>query len=259
MTDLSNLVGFSVLIDDEKGTINFGEGISSQEHHIALNEIVPILLNKYLKYPEVVYKYHPEIKTAKCDDCEFTYNMFYIPYGLLGVEFVKTHVFYRDYVENKYDALVEVHSGNVAVVIQKNGEKEDEWDVNTYVEELKVIHLTKGQRLAIPAGVYYAFVNTGLKPAVFSTITSNKHEKIDYDSLKREKGLACFVISKNSKVAAVANPKYKMKTKLQSSTLDKFMKDENFKDVFTRPFDQYNEPLVNFMERLEILKNYIYF
>lgn len=259
MTDLTSLAGFSVLIDDEKGRITFGDGIYPEGYSVCLSEIVPVLLNKYLKYPEIVYNYHPNIRTARCDDCEFGYHMFYMPYGLLGVEFMKTHVFYSDFVENKYDSFVEVHTGNISVIIQKNAEKEDEWDVNTYVEDLMVIHLSKGQKLAIPSGVYYAFANTGLRPAVFSMIRSNQPRQVDYESLKREKGLACFIISKNSKVAAVANPKYKMRKKLQSANLEKFMKDNSFSDVYTKPFDQQSEPLVNFMERLDFLKNYIYF
>jgi oxalate decarboxylase/phosphoglucose isomerase-like protein (cupin superfamily) len=172
---------------------------------------------------------------------------------------MKTHVFYSEFVENKYDSFIEVHSGNISVIVQKNADKEDEWDINTYVEELRVIHLGKGDKLAIPSGVYYAFANTGLRPAVFSMIRSNKPNQVDYESLKREKGLACFIISKNSKVAAVANPKYKMRKKLQSANLEKFMKDSAFVEVFAKPFDHQSEPLVNFMERLDFLKNYIYF
>lgn len=258
MTDLTNLTGFSVLVDDERGRITFGDGVCSEGYNVCLSEIVPVLLNKYLRYPEVVYNYHPNIKTAKCEECEFGYHMFYIPYGLLGVEFIKTHVFYSNFVENKYDAFIEVHTGNISVIIQRNEEKEDEWDINTYVRELKVIHLSKGQKLAIPSGVFYAFVNTGLAPAVFSMITSAEPKEIDYEMIKREKGLACFIISKNSKVAAVANPKYKIRSKLQAANLDKFSKDIKFNDVFTKPFDQQAEPLINFMEKLDLLKNYIF-
>lgn len=253
------MCGFAVQFDDEQGRINFGDGIEASEQIVCLNEIIPVLLNKYLKYPEIVYKYHPKVKVTKHPEgTEYSYNMFYIPYGLLGVEFIKTHVYYSPYEEGKYDALIEVHSGTVTVVMQRNGEKEDEWDINTYVEELKVVHLKKGQKMAIPTGVYYGFVNTGLSHAVFSMVTSANHQQIDYESLKRERGLACYVICKNSKVAAVANPKYKIKTKLVAASLDKFIKNEELKQLFYGPFIQRSEPLIKFMDDAELLRSFVF-
>lgn len=257
MTDLSNIAGFSVLLDDENG-ISFGEERNIEEYRVPLGEIVPVLLNKYLKYPETVYRFHPKVKISQCDGCEFSYNMIYIPYGLLGVEFMKTHIFYSDYVENKYDALVEVFSGSLSVIIQRNGECEDEWDTNTYVEDLRVVHLTKGDRIAIPTGVYYTFANTGLKPAVFSMVISGSHRRVDYENLKKERGLACFIISKNSKVATVANPKYKIRKKLVSSSLNKLKNDQKFVEIYCKPFVENNIPLINFMERVEDLKRFFY-
>lgn len=257
MTDLSKLVGLTVLIDEDQGRVSFGNEIMCEEKIVRLTDIIPVLLNKYLRYPELVYKFHPNVRKTECGDCQFSYNFFYIPYGLLGVEFMKTHVYFSEFQENKYSSFVEVHSGNLSVIIQRNGEREDEFDSNTYVEELKVVHLVKGQKLAIPSGVYYTFVNTGVKPAIFSMITSPILSIMDYQNIKKEKGLACFVISKNSKVATVINPKYKIRSKLQTLSLEKFMKQEGFKEIFLKPFVKFEEPLVNFMDRSDDLVEFI--
>jgi hypothetical protein len=258
MTDLSSSIGVSVLIDDDNGEIRFEDGLGIKENRVSLNEITPVLLNKYLKYPEVVYTQHSKIKTAKCNNCEVDYNVFMIPYGLLGVEFMKTHVFYTDLVESKYASLVEVLSGELSVIIQRNGDKEDEWDMNTYVEELKVIKLHKGNKLAIPTGVYYSFVNTGLSSTVFSVISSSNRSNIDYEVFRREKGLACFIISKNSKVATVTNPKYKIRGTLELLTYDELCGQEECRCVFIEPIETIDGPLIDLMDKTDLLGSYIY-
>jgi oxalate decarboxylase/phosphoglucose isomerase-like protein (cupin superfamily) len=260
MTDLSAVFGFSVSLDEEKGVIDFGSNPNdTTQYTVKIDEINPVLLNKYLKYPEVVYTHHRHIKTSQPEEnSEYSYDMFYIPYGLLGVEFVKTHVYYSGLQYNKYDAVVEVNSGSLTVIMQRNSEAESPYEFYTQVEDIVVVNVKQGSKLAIPTGFFYSFINTSMSPVIFSMITSKSYTPVDYSVFKKEKGLACYVISKNSKVATVANPKYKMNCRLKYMSLEKLLRDESYRELFHSPVEGVNTGLFNLMEDTNFLTQFIY-
>jgi oxalate decarboxylase/phosphoglucose isomerase-like protein (cupin superfamily) len=236
MIDLTEISGLPIKYDEVKARILGDENVVyEQDVFISLNDMTPILLNKSLKYPEKVYKYHRNVYFRdSSSNSPLTYDIIYLPFGLLGIEFIKTHVFYSDYVEGKYDSVVEVLAGNLTVMIQKNREKDSDFDTETFVDEITIITLKKGERLCIPTGVYYTFVNTGIVPVVFSNITGHPHRSTDYNLLRKEKGLAYFLISKNAKVEVVANPKYKIECKMKISSMKRLMADVDCKYVYNR-------------------------
>jgi len=229
MIDLSTISGLPIKYDDEKGKVIYGDGVNcGDEVYVPLDDITPILLNKYLKYPENVYRYHKNIKLNDSSTGDnISYDIVYIPYGLLGIEFIKTHVYHSDCCPGKYDCIVEILSGSLTVMIQKNREKEDPYEFETYVDEMSIITLRKGERLVIPTGVYYTFINTSIVPVIFSRLTSTSKVPIDYATLRREKGLAYFLISKNAKIEVVANPKYKIECQVNYLSSKKILNEDN--------------------------------
>lgn len=238
MIDLNEVCGLPIQFDSDNSTFILAPELECEgEYKIKLSEIVPILLNKYLKYPEVVYTHRRNIIFKGIDSEGVSYDLLHIPFGLLGIEYMKTHVYYSDPIENKYDCIVEVLQGELTAIMQKNLEKEDKWQYDTGVEDLSIIILRKGHKLAIPTGYFYTFVNTGSVPLIISKVSATqKKSLIDYEVLRREKGLACYIISKNAKIETVANPKYKVGSKLKATGIGTFMEkksqDESQKQIF---------------------------
>lgn len=252
MIDLSDLCGLPIQFDNDNSTFLLSEDLSCEgEIKVKLSEITPILLNKYLRYPEFVYTHRRNISSKDffCDGV--SYDLMHIPFGLLGIEYIKTHVYYSDRVEGKYDCIVEVLQGEMTVVLQKIEPKLDEWQYNTGVEDLSIIVLRKGHKLAIPTGYFYTFVNTGSVRLLISRISAiHRHAPVDYEILKREKGLACYIISKNAKIETVANPKYKVPAKLKPTSMTTFIEkksqDESQKQIFKT-----KEPLAKMIDNIK--------
>jgi oxalate decarboxylase/phosphoglucose isomerase-like protein (cupin superfamily) len=238
MVDLSCNCGFTLKFDESKGRIVFGDEVSfEKEDYVSLDEIVPVLLNKYLKYPERVYKYHRNVVNGVARKyTNLVYDIIYIPYGLLGIEFMKTHIYTSPYAEGKYDSMIELLNGEMMVIMQKNEDKLDEYQMETYVEDMIIVKMNPGERLAIPSGYYYSFVNIGTAPVVFAKLGTPDRTPVDYSTLRREKGLAYYIISKNAKVETVANPKYKMRCDVKNLTMRKLQRDEELKSTFA-PFE----------------------
>ncbi len=207
MIDLSDICGFSAYYDEASDTIFYGDTvIIKDKYKVPLNAITPVLLNKFLRYPEEVYEQSKMLISEEYQDLE--YNLIVIPYGLLGIEYVKTHIYYSDPVPGKYACMVEVQKGEISVLVQKN-RRQSSIEFHTYVDDIKIIKLSAGDRICIPTGVFYTFINTGTTQAIFGVVSSNNHTQIDYSMLSKEKGLAFYVISKNARMEIVANPKYK--------------------------------------------------
>jgi oxalate decarboxylase/phosphoglucose isomerase-like protein (cupin superfamily) len=214
MVDLSTISGLPIQLDEETNSICYDDQIKCQDQiSIALEEILPVLLNKFIKYPETVYRRHRKVYWSDFTLDDLSYDLYILPPGLLGIEYIKTHIYYSIEQRSKYACFVEVTRGEVTVIIQKNRENEDEFSFNTFVEEIDIIRLHEGDRVAIPTGVFYTFVNTSGSQAVFAVIFSSRHQSIDYSILQKEKGMAFYIISKNARLEIVANPKYKVEQK----------------------------------------------
>ena len=209
--DLYGVTGLNIVLNEDTGILEFGGSVTCEtDIHIPLNAMSPILLNKFLRYPERVYTEHKNVRSDvnKHND-ELTYDLIHIPQGLLGIEYTKTHIYYSQFKEGKFDCIVEVVNGSVTVFIQKNHELQNP-ELNTNVENIIMVELHVGDRFAVPTGFMYTFVNTGNTHSVISLVTHKNHSPIDYSMLKKEKGLAYYIISKNAKSEIVANPKYRV-------------------------------------------------
>lgn len=231
MIDLSDICGLPISFDKESATISYDKCVScSNLDNVSLVSIIPTLLNKYLKYPEYVYSHHRNI--VHIDDLAglngFSYDIIVVPYGLLGIEYIRTHVYHSQEVEGKYDCIVEVLSGALTVVLQKNEESDDPFSFEKKVDIMKIINLKKGERVAIPTGYYYTFANTSTEPIVFSRVAGGAKEPVDYNSLQKERGLAYYVISKNARTEVVPNPKYSVKNEIELLDLEDVLEEDAF-------------------------------
>ncbi|GAB4286573.1 MAG: hypothetical protein Kow0081_4560 [Candidatus Dojkabacteria bacterium] len=204
----------------------------AEKKEVTITDIHPILLNKSLKYPEQVYTHF--IGAVDLDSSFFeqgvSIDLFHIPQNLLGVECSRTHVYTSENFNCKWASIVEVVKGSIAVILQKNA-TDDEISPLKVVADIKIIQLRTGEKLAIPSGYMYSFVNIGEGDSYFY-IMSRGLEVIDYETIKREKGLAVFIISKNSKIEVAANPKYKIHEYPQLITLEELKEDDDHASFF---------------------------
>jgi oxalate decarboxylase/phosphoglucose isomerase-like protein (cupin superfamily) len=212
MTILTHVAGLPISINEEKEDLFYDEEDvhCSESGVVSLREISPALLNKALIYPELVYKLHRQVKMkAHVTDwsAEYAYDVIYLPDGLLGIEYIKTHIFYYPGAEGAV-AVIQVISGDLVVMMQKNKQKESIYDIESHVEEALIIEAKQGEKFAVPAGYYYTFVNTSTQPVVFSRVTRRDHIA-DYNHLRRESGLAYYLIAKNARQEIVINPRYR--------------------------------------------------
>ncbi|BCX13664.1 MAG: hypothetical protein KatS3mg085_196 [Candidatus Dojkabacteria bacterium] len=147
MVDLTEISGIPIKFNEETLCIELGEAIRcNSEIHVSIDEINPVLLNKSVKYPEKVYRHYSDVLSHDFrGSFKYRYDIFVIPYGLLGIEYVKTHIFYEDPSDGKYDCVVEVLSGTLTVILQKNleSDEEDFW-VDVEVEKVYIVDLDAG-------------------------------------------------------------------------------------------------------------------
>lgn len=213
MQSLQAICGLPLTYNEENGQLYLDNDVYCEGvKEVKLSELVPTLLNKSLRYPESVYQYHQRVmrrldfETKKWED-NLRYDIFVLPSGLLGIEYIKTHVYYTDMVANRYACIVEVQYGELTIVMQKNMPKGD-LDFDTHVEAASVITAKAGEKLAVPTGYLFTFVNVGLTSVVF-TVLRIKEQIYDYRKLNREQGMAYFLIAKNAKAEVVTNPRYR--------------------------------------------------
>jgi len=212
MTVLSQVSGLPISVCDEvedllysDEDVDCGQGVN-----VSLREIAPSLLNKALLYPELVYKCHRSVRMkTHCEEwpASYQYDVVYLPDGLLGIEYIKTHIFYGQ-MATSTASIIQVFTGQLTIMLQKNRKRQDIYDIETHVEEAMMVDVEPGMKVAIPAGYFYTFVNTGPDPVVFARVVAREHIA-DYEYLRRENGLAYYIISKNARKEIVVNPRYR--------------------------------------------------
>ncbi len=212
MVDLQFSCGLPIKFDDITEKFQYGEGVVfSALNHIPLKSMLPGLLNKSLRYPENVYLEHRNI--CNRDDQpllvqnNLNYDVVMLPSGLMGVEFIRTHIFFGTGGEGRLSEIVEAISGTLTVLLKRN-EQKGEYYFETAVSEGLVVRLKPGEKFAVPKGYYYTFVNTKEHPVVFSRFYT-KGCQCDYSTFQREQGLAYYAIRKNARTEIVFNPRYR--------------------------------------------------
>ena len=121
MLDLLDFSSLDIHFDLESNTLLYGENIKCNScQKVTLKNLSPILLNKSLIYPEQVYEeykgiYYQQDKNL-LNGC-ISYDLISLPSGLLGIEYIKTHIYFSpiDYGDDKVSCIVEVLFGKGAV------------------------------------------------------------------------------------------------------------------------------------------------
>lgn len=216
MIDLQLSSGLPIKFDELGEQLEFGNGVAYDTvNRVPLQHLLPGLLNKSLKYPKYVYTEHKNVRSTE-HESEFrksglNFDIVMIPAGLMGVEFIRSHIFQSECSpdgEVSVNEIVEVASGELTVLLQKNKPAESELEFEKKVSQGLVVKLKKGEKFCVPSGYFYTFINTKGKPVVFSRLF--KRDCVcDYSAMKREQGLAYFAIKKNAKQEIVLNPRYR--------------------------------------------------
>lgn len=212
MLNLLDHCSLDINYDLETDALLYGEQVKyDQKQKITLRQLTPVLLNKSLTYPEYVYEeYNGVFLEGEKDEAKTTlsYDVFHIPPGLLGIEYIKTHIYYSN-PENENDqisSLVEVLYGQLSIIVQKNNPRNG--CPFPSIKEAYLIRLKQGERYILPHGYFYDFVNTSDNPVIFSR-AYKKYSLADYENIKKERGLGYYCIRKNGREEIVLNPFYR--------------------------------------------------
>jgi hypothetical protein len=240
MIDLKQIAGFNLQLDPTRNKLIFDiNGHTSFEEDIvvSLSDLFPVLLNKNIQYPQKIYRKYKNVGTAFFEKFNAYFDLYLIPYGLLGIEYIKSHIYYTPYEGVAYTSVVQCYSGQMILLMQKHAYtpvRELDYFTATKLEDVKIIECKVGNVVLVPAGYYYTFINIGNEPVVFSRLSLINSSPINYEALKKEKGMAFFIISKNAKVEKVSNPKYKFggqeSNSYKVSDASKWLKEDLFSD-----------------------------
>ncbi|MBD3362920.1 hypothetical protein GF362_04330 [Candidatus Dojkabacteria bacterium] len=211
MLSLHDICDLPIQYDDFEDEVRIPiENICCQKRTINLSSMSPTLLNKSISYPEKVYEeYSISVDEKVEEDKDLKYDILVLPSGLLGIEFIKSHVFYTPNVKEdeqlKFATIVEGINGITTIIMQKNA-----FGIGSCrkprVKEGVMMEIKPREKVAIPSGYYYTFINTRDKCAVVSRVYKS-YDLLDYKELKT-KGLAYFCIRKNAKQELVYNPMF---------------------------------------------------
>jgi len=213
MLNFLDLCSLDIHYDLESNAILCGEHVKYlQFQKIQLKNLTPTLLNKALTYPEEVYEEYNGIfheGDQILAEGKLSYDLIHIPVGLLGIEYIKTHIYYSPSGSeaDQISSIVEVQYGTLTIILQKNYPMA-ELDFGARVEQAYMAHINQGEKFIIPEGFYYTFVNTGESTVIF-TRAYKKYNLADYNLIKKERGLAYYCIRKNGRQEIVLNPFYR--------------------------------------------------
>jgi hypothetical protein len=219
---------------------------------ISLDDIKDILLNNQIKYPDYVYTeargVYQKIHEKLFIDSGVKHSLIYLPNSMLGVEFVKSHIYTSPFIEKinstsvkkilnaikgkvevdaKFAAILECIYGNCVVIMQRRITKSNPKDIyasSTHdVIESGIAKLKKGERTLIPPGYDYSIINIKSSPCIVSKFYKQTYQ-LNYKSIKDSKGLGYYVIRKNGRIEVTPNSKYKSAVKIRNIKIKEMMK-----------------------------------
>ncbi|KXK26938.1 MAG: Glucose-6-phosphate isomerase (GPI) [candidate division WS6 bacterium OLB20] len=253
MVSLQDSCCLDIAFNPDNNSLIFSDTVTpTQARKVMLQSLVPALLNKQLSYPKQVYEEYIQVFHSSDSDLRqkgIYFDLICLPAGLLGVEFIKSHIYYAPKTaDNKLATLIEVHLGTVTVIMQKNLPK-DEFEIHTQVEEGLIVKLKRGDKLAIPPGYFYTFINTEETPVVFVRMHRG-NDRVDYNLIKRERGLAYYCIRKNARQEIVLNPIYRNIPKIRRIKPETTLKDFSI-DLRKSLYTQLREDTSRFEQMLQ--------
>lgn len=251
MIRITEAKSIPISINRETRTLVFDDAVKyDTSYSVPISEISPILLNKSLKYPETVYNQCMGVsRDVSVREGSVRCNLFHIPSGLLGIEFNRTHVYTSNEQRGKSACLVEVMEGELTIILQKDKQAED-FSFVKYVDEIKIVKLYEGDKCSIPSGYMFNFINSTESDVVFTVVAINL-QKLDYGYLSKEKGLAVFIISKNSKSEVVLNPKYRVEEHPEVEPISNYKDSAKYTNKFTELSESFIDAINSYAQEMQ--------
>lgn len=216
MTSLQNLCALPIELEDNDSDFQLRLSNDIQcncKRTILLENIVPALLNRSIKYPKKVYEEYTIClkEDTNIFNSELKYDLMIIPPGLLGIEFIKSHTYFTPESSLRsrirFSSIVEAINATITIIMQKIAPSCDKLNAPS-IEEGIMVELQPGEKFAIPEGYYYTFINTTEEPAILSRLYKSAHE-IDYYAPEHKHTMGYFCIRKNARQELVYNPKFR--------------------------------------------------
>lgn len=131
--------------------------------------------------------------------------IFVVPGGKNGVEFNKTICFFSNSLGvNVYQCLY----GQGIFLMQRNDEAGE-------AKEYKVVTLSQGRQVEVPAGLAICIINVGRNFLVVQGPLIENEEQENKAIIERH-GLAYYVIEKKGEIAFEQNPNYRVHPQISS-------------------------------------------
>ena len=135
--------------------------------------------------------------------------------GKVGKEYIKT---YGHYHVGDISETYWIVYGEGITIAQKRVVGTDGEPVDDEIEEIRIVRVKAGEAVYMPKGWAHAAVNIGKtffataddSPVNFEDVDpSSLPGHADYESIKRMRGMAYYIIEKDGELALVKNPTYK--------------------------------------------------
>lgn len=155
--------------------------------------------------------------------------------GTVGGEYIKT---YGHYHVGQLDETYNIAAGNGIVLLQTRKNDANGNPVDDEIETFYAIPVKPGASVFIPSGTAHLVVNTGKVWLVtyddslvnFSEVNPvSLPGHADYETVKKMRGFAYYVVEENGKPVLVKNPKYKIVPEAQWLTPGEYAQKINSK------------------------------
>ena len=141
-------------------------------------------------------------------------NVTVIESGTVGGEYIKT---YGHYHIGNLDETYWVEEGEGIVVLQKRKIDSNGKPIDNEADSFQAITVKKGDSVFIPSGTGHLLVNTGKTWLVTIDDSPVNFEEVnpvslpghaDYESVRKMRGFAYYIVEENGKPKLVKNPNY---------------------------------------------------
>ena len=141
-------------------------------------------------------------------------NVTVLESGTVGGEYIKT---YGHYHVGNLDETYWVEEGEGIVVLQKRKIDSNGKPIDNEADSFQAITVKKGDSVFIPSGTGHLLVNTGKTWLVTIDDSPVNFEEVnpvslpghaDYESVRKMRGFAYYIVEENGKPKLVKNPNY---------------------------------------------------
>jgi glucose-6-phosphate isomerase len=203
--DLSKYAGYQACLAPETLTLAFGKGVTTAPATVRrLDEVRAVLEDPNAVGPEHLYTIYMDVSAPGVTDAlsrrDLGYGAVVYNHGTLGRELLRSqgHVHSTSPETGvAYSELYEFWLGRGLVYMQSSVEDE--------VDDVIVIEVGPGDKVAIPPGWAHATVNRGDGPMVFGAVYAPAAELL-YEPLRRRRGTAHYVLTDGT---LEPNPSYR--------------------------------------------------